>query len=163
MTLTKKEKQKRERQKIEKMIKREESVSGKAVSFVISYEHSQGRECVDMQTKKGFKGFDVLSFSEGKEDEKEIRAIEVKGTESKDNKIPDLFETEVSRSGKLVATHLYLVVFGKGKKEDPTKLYIIPAKEFKTDDFSETRHYTIKSNFYTRNNKLKKFEAKVYV
>lgn len=149
-----------ELEKIKKQVKREEDISRKAVSYVIWYEHGQNRECVDMQTKSGFKGFDVLSFSKEEGDKKEVRAIEVKGTTSKD-RIPDLFETEVSRSGKLIATHLYLVVFGNGKKDDPTKLFIIPANAFKSEDFYETRHYRVKSNFYTRHDKLKGFEVQI--
>lgn len=151
----------KEIEKLNSKLKREEDISRKAVSFVLWYEHTQKRECVDMQTKSGFKGFDILSFSKGKEEDKEVRAIEVKGTTSKD-KIPDLFETEVSRSKKLIATHLYLVVFGNGSKKDPTKLFIIPANAFKSEDFYETKHYRIKSNFYTRYGKLKEFEQKFY-
>ncbi len=135
------------------MVGDEKSISRKAVSFVINYEEGKRRECVDLQTKAEFKGFDVLSFSE---DKKEIRAIEVKGTKS-DSKIPDLFETEVTINGKLIATHLYLVVFNN--KVEPIKLFIISAKEFNSEDFSETRRYRIKSNFYTRNNKLTKFKV----
>ena len=107
-----------------------------------------------------------MSFSQGEGENKEIRAIEVKGTLAKNNiGIPDLFETEVSERGKLIATHRYLVVFGDGLYKDPSKLFIIPAKEFKSEDFYESKHYRIKSNFYTRNSdktRLDKFEVKVY-
>lgn len=131
----------------------ENSISRKAVTYVINYEKKRGNEVVDMQTNSAFKGFDVLSFSKNKD---EIRAIEVKGTESEGG-IPDLFETEVTRTGKLIATHIYLVQFNKEKNVQ--KLFIIPATNFKPEDFSETRHYRIRSNFYTRTNKLKDFEV----
>lgn len=133
----------------------EESISRRAVSFVINYEQGNGRECVDVQSKGQFKGFDLFSFLPNKED---IRTIEVKGTQS--NGIPDMFETEVTRNKKLIATHLYVVKFDKNK--NPINLFIIPAKEFKADDLSEGTYYTVKSNFYTRNDKLKKFEVRIF-
>lgn len=138
----------------------EDSVSRKAVKIVMECETNQGREPVDMQSNPRFKGFDVLSFSK---DKKDIRVIEVKGTASPNLGIPDLYENELTRSGKLVATHLYLVKFDPVTKEFE-KLFIIPASEFKPDDFEGHIQYTVKSNFYTRNkvkDKLDKFEFKM--
>ena len=132
----------------------EESTSRKAVSFVMDYERKHERTPIDVQTNSKFKGFDILSFSEDKTD---IRAIEVKGTAVKNWGIPDLFENELTRSGKLVATHLYLVKFNPETKEFE-KLFIIPSSEFSMGDFQQFRSYRIKNNFYTRHNKLKDFE-----
>ena len=88
----------------------ENSISRIAVKYVCDFEAKCGRKPTDMQTNNKFKGFDVLSVSNGGE----IRAIEVKGT-TNENNIPDLFETEVSRTKRLIATHLYLVKFDKEK------------------------------------------------
>jgi hypothetical protein len=137
----------------------EDNIARRAVKIVMEYETKNNREPVDMQTNSKFKGFDVLSFSK---DKKDIRAIEVKGTAVEGWGIPDLYENELTRSGKLVATHLYLVKFKPNTKEFE-KLFIIPASEFKLDDFEGHIQYAIKSNFYTRNkikDKLDKFEVK---
>lgn len=138
----------------------EDQTSRKAVKFVMEYERKQGREPIDMQTNAKFKGFDVLSFSKDRTD---IRAIEVKGTAVEGWGIPDLFENEITRSGKLVATYLYLVKFNPKTKEFE-KLFIIPASEFKSEDFEGHIQYAVKSNFYTRNKvkeKLDRFEVSV--
>ena len=133
----------------------ENSISNRAVRRVMEYEAEQNREPIDMQTNAKFKGFDILSFSK---DKKEIRAIEVKGTAVVNWGIPQLFDTEITKDGKLVATHLYLVKFNPNTKEFE-KLFIIPASSFLSEDFKEIRAYRIKSNFYTRSDKLKKFEV----
>ncbi len=133
----------------------EKQISRKAVKIVMRYEIKNGRKPIDTQTNAKFKGFDVLSFSK---DKKDIRTIEVKGTAVKNWGIPDLFENELTRSGKLVATHLYLVKFNKNKNFE--KLFIIPASAFKAEDFNQFTSYRVKSNFYTRNNKLNKFKVK---
>ena len=138
-------------------MKSEESTSRKAVKIVIDYEVKQGREPVDVHSNRRFKGCDILSFSK---DKKDIRVIEVKGTAVKNWGIPDLAENEVTRSGQLVATHLYLVKFNPNTK-DFEKLFIIPASEFSAEDFIEFRTYRIKSNLYTRNNNLKKFKVEI--
>jgi len=130
----------------------ENSISRKAVNFVLDYEKNRGNEVVDVQTRGEFRGFDLFSFSNDKID---IRTIEVKGTQ-KDG-IPDMFETEVTRNRKLIATHLYVVKFDEQK--NPVKLFIIPALEIKPEDISETRHYRISSNFKTQ--RMKNFEVKL--
>jgi hypothetical protein len=135
----------------------EEQISRRAVKFVMDYEIKQGREPIDMQTNAKFKGFDILSFSK---DKKDIRAIEVKGTAVENWGIPDLYETELTMRKKLVATYLYLVKFNPKTKEFE-KLFIIPASEFKSDDFDSQISYRVKSNFYTRNDKLNRFEVKI--
>mgnify|MGYP001613299699 FL=1 len=135
----------------------EDSVSRKAVKIVMDYERKQGREPIDTQTNAKFKGFDVLSFSK---DKKEIRAIEVKGTAVENWGIPDLHENELTRGKKLVATHLYLVKFKAGTREFE-KLFIIPSSKLKPEDFDSHVLYSIRSNFYTRHNKLKDFEEKI--
>ena len=138
----------------------EDQTSRKAVKIVLEYEIKQGREPIDMQTNSKFKGFDVLSFSKDKTD---IRVIEVKGTAVKGWGIPDLYENELTRTKKLVATHLYLVKFNPETKEFE-KLFIIPSGEFKSDDFDSHLQFSVKSNFYTRNTnqeKLDKFEVKL--
>ena len=99
----------------------EDSTSRKAVRIAMEFERKQGREPIDTQTDAKFKGFDILSFSK---DKKDIRDIEVKGTAVKNWGIPDLFENEITRSGKLVATHLYLVKFDENKNFE--KLFVIP-------------------------------------
>lgn len=135
----------------------ENSISRRAVRFVMEHEIKQGREPIDMQTNAKFKGFDVLSFSK---DKKDVRAIEVKGTGVKDWGIPDLFENELTRTKKLVANYLYLVKFNPLTKEFE-KLFIIPASEFRPDDFDSHLQYSVKSNFYTRNKikeRLDKFD-----
>jgi len=126
-----------------------ENISVKAVDFVIEYEKSKGRKAIDMQSNARFKGFDILSFSEDKSD---IRAIEVKGTQN--DGIPDMFETEVTRNKKLIATHLYVVKFDNDK--NPIKFFIIPSTAIKSEDLSETRHYRISSNFKTQ--RMKEYE-----
>ena len=130
----------------------EESISRKAVRFVVKYEKKQGREALDMQTDPKFKGFDILSFSE---DKKDIRAIEVKGTQTKG--IPDMFETEVTRNKKLIATHLYVVRFDKNKNVE--RFFIIPSFAVKSEDLTETRSYRISSNFKTQ--RMKEYEVSV--
>ena len=133
----------------------EDSTSRKAVRIAMEFERKQGREPIDTQTDAKFKGFDILSFSK---DKKDIRAIEVKGTAVKNWGIPDLFENEITRSGKLVATHLYLVKFDENKNFE--KLFVIPSAKLSANDFMKFSSYRIKSNFYTRHNKLKDFEVK---
>jgi len=135
----------------------ENQTSRKAVKIVMDYEIKQDREPIDVQTNRRFKGCDVLSFSK---DKKDIRIIEVKGTAVKNWGIPDLYENEVTRSGQLVATHLYLVKFNSDTKEFE-KLFVIPASEFSADDFQKFSSYRVKSNFYTRSEKLEKFKVKV--
>lgn len=120
-----------------------DSVSKKAIDFVIQYEIKQGRNVLDVQTNKNFRGFDIFSFSK---DKKDIRTIEVKGTTRK-NGIPDCFETEFTRNKKLIATHMYVVNFVNLKKPD---LYIIPASAFKPEHLRETIHYKISSTFKTK-------------
>jgi len=142
---------------LDKSMVDENSISRKAVKIVMDYEIQQGREPIDMQTNAKFKGFDILSFSK---DKKNIRAIEVKGTAVKNWGIPDLYETELTRTKKLVATHLYLIKFDPVTKEFED-LFIIPASEFKSEDFDSQISYRVKSNFYTRNNKLKKFRFEI--
>jgi hypothetical protein len=131
----------------------EDSISRKAVKFVIGYERKNDRDAIDMQTNSSFKGFDVLSFSK---DKKDIRSIEVKGTQI-DNGIPDLFETELTRNKKLIATHLYVVKFNK--KKDVISLFIVPADKIKSEYFKETRHYRICSTFKTK--ELDKYKEKI--
>ena len=56
-----------------------------------------------------------------------------------------------------MATHLYLVKFYPETNEFE-KLFIIPSSNLSSDDFQQFKSYRIKSNFYTRHNKLKDFE-----
>ncbi len=121
----------------------EDSVSRKAVRFVMDYEKNHDRNVVDVQTNKNFRGFDIFSFSE---DKKDIRTIEVKGTERK-NGIPDCFETEFTRQKKLIATHMYVVNYSN--PELPI-LYIIPASAFKPEHLRSTTHYKVSSSFKTK-------------
>jgi len=118
----------------------------------MKYENKKGRQVIDMQNNPKFRGFDILSFSKNKKD---VRAIEVKGTQK--GGIPDLFETEVSRNNKLIATHLYVVKFNKEKKAE--KLFVIPASAIKPEYLSKTLHYRICSNFQTKG--IKKYQLKV--
>lgn len=134
---------------------KENSISVKAMKYVLKYEVKQGREPIDVQTNNKFKGFDILSFSKNKKD---IRAIEVKGTAVDMWGVPDLYETELTIRKRLIATHLYLVKFHPETKEFE-KLFIIPASEFKSEDFDSQISYRVKSNFYTRNKKLGVFEV----
>lgn len=120
-----------------------DNVSKKAIDFVVQYEIKQGRNVLDVQNNKSFRGFDIFSFSK---DRKEIRTIEVKGTTRK-NGIPDCFETEFTRNKKLIATHMYVVNFVNFEKPD---LYIIPASAFKPEHLRETIHYKISSTFKTK-------------
>jgi len=108
----------------------------------MDYEKKQGRHVMDVQSNGKFRGFDVFSFSK---DKKDIRTIEVKGTAG--SGIPDCFETEFTRSKKLIATHMYVVCFQNIKK--PT-LYVIPASAFKPEHLKETMHYKISSTFITK-------------
>lgn len=117
----------------------ENSVSRKAVKFVFDYEKKQKRDVVDVQANGKFRGFDLFSFSK---DKKDIRTIEVKGTEK--GGIPDCFETEFSKNKKLIATHLYLVHFKKTGQPD---LYIFPASIFLPEHISETVHYRINPGY----------------
>lgn len=117
----------------------ENSVARKAVRFVIKYEEKQGREVVDVQSDRKFRGFDLFSFSANKKD---IRTIEVKGTKS--NGIPDCFETEFTRNKRLIATHMYVVSFRNPKYP---ALYAIPASEFLPEHLKETMHYKISTTF----------------
>ena len=133
----------------------EERIDKRAVKIVMDYEIKQDREVIDVQSNRRFKGCDVFSISK---DKKDIKVIEVKGTAVKDWGIPDLAENEVTRSGQLTATHLYLVKFHPETKEFE-KLFIIPATNFSLDDFQQFISYRVKSNFYTRHNKLKDFEV----
>lgn len=84
----------------------------RAIKVAIRYEKKHGRTPIDFQRgKKGFSGIDLLSYSK---DRKDVRSIEVKGTQRKENgniRIPLLFDTEMTRNKRLVATHLYLCVF----------------------------------------------------
>ena len=128
----------------------ENSLSRKAVRFVINYERKRGRRVVDVQSNGKFRGFDLFSFSK---DKKDIRTIEVKGTAGKG--IPDCFETEFTRNKKLMATHMYVVCFENPKKPI---LYTIPASAFLPEHLKETMHYKISSTFITK--ELPKFREK---
>ncbi|NCD01267.1 DUF3883 domain-containing protein [bacterium] len=121
----------------------DDSISRKAVKFVLDYEMQQGRTVVDVQSNKQFRGFDVFSFSK---DKKDIRTIEVKGTERK-NGIPDCFETEFTREKRLIATYMYVVNFSNPQK---IILYVIPASAFKPEYLKTTTHYKISSTFRTK-------------
>lgn len=127
----------------------ENSISRKAVKFVLEYEIKHGKNVVDVQSDKKFRGFDVFSFSK---DKKDIRTIEVKGTTGAG--IPDCFETEFTRDKRLIATHMYVVKYEKLKKPI---LYIIPASAFKPEHLKMTTHYKISSPFITK--VLPKFKA----
>lgn len=120
-----------------------DSISRRAVQFVLNYEINQGRTVVDVQSDKQFRGFDIFSFSK---DKKDIRTIEVKGTERK-NGIPDCFETEFTREKKLIATHMYVVNFCN---PDNIALYVIPASAFKPEHLRTIMHYKISSSFKTK-------------
>lgn len=45
-----------------------DNVSKKAIDFVMQYEVKQGRNVVDVQTNKNFRGFDIFSFSKDKKE-----------------------------------------------------------------------------------------------
>lgn len=54
-------------------------IEDRAVDIAKRYEKKNHRQVVDFQRgKKGFRGFDLLSFSK---DRKDVRSIEVKGTQ----------------------------------------------------------------------------------
>jgi len=120
----------------------ENSVARKAVRFVLEYEKKNGRNVVDVQSDKKFRGFDVFSFSK---DKKDIRTIEVKGTER--SGIPDCFETEFTRDKRLIATHMYVVNY---VNPDEPVLYVIPASAFKSEHLRTNIHYKISSPFITK-------------
>lgn len=132
----------------------ENSITNRAVKFVMDYEIKHGREAIDVQHNRRFKGCDIISISQ---DRKDVKIIEVKGNASQFG-IPDLAENEVTRSGQLTAHFLYLVRFNPTTKE-VEKLFIIPASEFSKDDFQEFKSFRVKSNFYTRSNQLEKFKV----
>lgn len=121
----------------------ENSLSRKAVRFVAKYERKLGNTVIDVQSDKNFKGFDLISISKNKKD---IKTIEVKGTTHK-NGIPDCFETEFSRTKKLIATHMYVVSYVNVSKP---VLYAIPSSAFKQEHLKEVIHYKISSNFKTK-------------
>ena len=126
------------------------SISKQAVEYVIDYEEKLGRNVVDVQSNRNFRGFDLFSFS--KKDKNDIKTIEVKGTNSSTG-IPDCFETEFTRSKKLIATHMYVVSFANLR--NPV-LYIIPANAFKPEHLSEVVHYKICREF---TNKLEQYKV----
>jgi len=136
-----------------------ESISKKAILIVMEYERKHGREPIDVHSNRRFKGCDVLSISEDRND---IRIIEVKGTAVEKWGIPDLAENEVTRSGQLTAHYLYLVKF-KPKTEKFEKLFIIPAQDLSKEDFQEFKSYRIKNNFYTRHNNLEDYNEKNWI
>lgn len=117
------------------------NISKSAIQFVKLYEERAGRRVIDVQTNGKFKGFDLFSFS--RENEEDIRTIEVKGTKSA-NGIPDCYETEFTKNKRLIATHMYVVSF-----YDPQKpiLYKIPANAFKPEHLKEVIHYKIGTAF----------------
>ena len=112
----------------------------------MGYEKNKGYDVVDVQNNSKFKGYDLIVFSKNKQD---IKTIEVKGTEKEQNTIPLLYDTEVTRNKKLVATHLYIVKFDKVRKI-PKELFIIPASEIAPEDLTEMRHFAVCSNFKTQ-------------
>lgn len=120
----------------------ENSVSRKAVRFVLRYEKKQDRTVEDVQSNKNYKGFDVLSISKNKKD---IRHIEVKGTTR--GGIPDCFQTEFTEFKKLVATHMYVVNYENMQKP---VLFIIPASAFKPEHLKTVLHYKISHSFKTK-------------
>lgn len=119
-------------------------IEKRAIDVAKRYEAAHHRTVVDFQhAKRGFRGFDLLSFSE---DRRDVRSIEVKGTQP--NKqgnvlIPIVFETGFTRNKKLVATHLYLVVFARQAPARLRKLVIFKADEIKPEYVKEERHYRI--------------------
>jgi len=125
------------------LINMAKSLSEKAIDFVIRYEKKRDCDCEDVQSNKKYKGFDLISRSRKN---RELRKIEVKGTRNP-GRIPDCFETEFIK-GKLVATHLYAVGFGKSDR--PVSLHIIPRKAIKPEHIMKTCRYRIKSAFYTQ-------------
>ena len=120
------------------------TIEKRAIEIAKRYERRHGRVVVDFQrAKRGFRGFDLLSFSK---DRKDVRSIEVKGTQI--NKrgnalIPIVYETGFTRTKKLVATHLYLVVFSHGLRARFLKLVVFRAEEIKTEFVREERHYRV--------------------
>lgn len=120
-------------------------IEDRAIDKAKAYEKGHKRTVIDFQRgKKGFRGFDLLSFSK---DRKDVRSIEVKGTQM--NKkggihIPILFDTGFTRGKKLVATHLYVAVFKYGRKAEFVKLLVFDASEIKPEYVNEERHYRIR-------------------
>jgi len=100
----------------------------RGIAYVLEYEKKGGREPLDVSQKRNFVGFDVISVDRHGNDH---RTIEVKSTTSEG--IPDAFETEFTRGLRFVATHLYVVAFGKDAK-DVVSLHVIPKEEI--DKFS---------------------------
>ena len=100
----------------------------RGIAYVLEYEKKSGREPLDVSKKRNFVGFDIISVDRHGNDH---RTIEVKSTTSEG--IPDAFETEFTRGLRFVATHLYVVGFGK----DVIGLHVIPKEEI--DKFSD-RH-----------------------
>ncbi len=119
-------------------------IEDRAVDIAKKYEKKNKRIVVDFQRgKKGFRGFDLLSFSK---DRRDVRSIEVKGTQiNKKGKIhiPIVYDTGFTSTKKLVATHLYLAVFEAGKKAAFVKLLVFTASEIKPDYVREEKHYRI--------------------
>ncbi len=122
-----------------------DKIEDRAVDIAKAYEKKHKRTVVDFQRgKKGFRGFDLLSFSK---DRKDVRSIEVKGTQINNTgniHIPILFDTGFTRNKKLVATHLYVAVFKNGRKADFVKLLVFTASEIKPEYVNEERHFRIR-------------------
>lgn len=120
-------------------------IEDRAVDIAKQHEKRHNRTVVDFQRgKKDFRGFDLLSFSK---DKKDVRSIEVKGTQI--NKtgnihIPILFDTGFTRNKKLVATHLYVAVFKFGRTAKFVKLLVFKVSEIKPEYVNEERHYRIR-------------------
>jgi len=108
-----------------------------AMKRAMQYEKDAGRYPVKATDKNNpeHRGIDIISSINGQV----IRRIEVKGT-SKDEGIPDAFETELDDNKKLVADYLYVVI----NADKPNhRLIVIPKEE--VDKHSE--NHTPSSRF----------------
>lgn len=114
-----------------------------AMNAVINYERSKKRKIVDVSKNKHFVGVDLISM---KKDESEARTIEVKGT-TRSGSI-NFSETELTSKKRLIASHLYIVLFpDESKKKSKGKIIEIKREEIQPEDFTERTNYTLSSQF----------------
>jgi hypothetical protein len=120
----------------------EKSVARRAVRWVMNYERKHGKKVKDVQCDRHFLGCDIIRYSDKK---RAWEKVEVKGS-TKPHGIPDCFQTEFTKNGKLVADFMYVVNFEKKK----AKLYIIPKKAFKPEHTKIRIGYRISNTFKTK-------------
>jgi len=93
--------------------------------------------------KKNNSGFDIKLIRG-----KKVKKIEVKGS-TKENGIPDAFQTEFDKNLKLIADYIYVVRYKNNNNRTKHKIYVI--KKSDVDRYTHQMVYHIKIS-----NKLKK-------